>query len=87
MYLHNIEEAFPPHTMAGPFPLMNIMKETFDEVATTTVKATPWWLLPTTTPIPTSTESRAAYVHSHLIIHIFVLFVAKSINFNSEWMN
>lgn len=43
----------------GPFPLMNIMKETFDEIKTTTQKPTPWWLMPTTTMVPATTESGA----------------------------
>ena len=38
--------------LPGPFPLMNIMKETFDEIKTTTPK-------PTTTMVPATTESGA----------------------------
>ena len=45
--------------LPGPFPLMNIMKETFDEIKTTTQKPTPWWLMPTTTMVPATTESGA----------------------------
>ena len=58
---------------SGPFPLMNMMKETFDEVRTTTPKPTPWWLMPTTTSIQTTTASQAASLQRLPLIHLCIM--------------